>query len=185
MATKSQVAAAARKLFAEQGYVSTTIAAIATAADIPAPTIYSAFGTKSAILRWITHEAMSTLDVDEVHEAAMAHADPAAGLRMAAGLQRRQYEIMLDVTLIHLEAARADPEIAEVTARILGNRERAYRTHLEAIAAPLRGSVDDALDVYITLLQPENYRSLVAERGWSPDRYEQWLGDALVRECLA
>ena len=185
LATKSQVAAAARKLFAEQGYVSTTFAAIAAEADIPAPTIYSAFHTKAAILWWISQEAVSALDVDEVHDAARAHPDPAAGLRMAAGLQRRQYEIMLDVVLIHLEAARTDPEIAEINGRILGNRERAFRAHLDAIAAHLRGSVDDALDVYLTLVQPEVYRSLVAERGWTPARYEQWLGDALVRECLA
>jgi AcrR family transcriptional regulator len=179
------VAAAARKLFADQGYVSTTIAAIATEADIPAPTIYSAFHTKASILWWISQDAVSALDVDEVHEAARAHPDPAAGLRMAAGLQRRQYEIMLDVVLIHLEAARTDPEIAEINARILGNRERAFRAHLSAISTHLRGSVDDALDVYITLVQPEVYRSLVAERRWTPSRYEQWLGDVLVRECLA
>jgi hypothetical protein len=103
---------------------------------------------------------------------------------MAAGLQRRQYEIMLDVVLIQLEAARTDPEIAAINERILGNRERAFRAHLVAIASFLRGSVADALDVYITLVQPEVYRSLVAERGWSPARYEQWLGDTFVREFL-
>jgi AcrR family transcriptional regulator len=94
LATKAQVAAAARKLFAEQGYVATTIAAIAEAADIPAPTIYSAFRTKSAILRWITQEAVSTLDVDEAYQVARENPDPAVGLRTAAALQRRQYEIM-------------------------------------------------------------------------------------------
>jgi AcrR family transcriptional regulator len=185
LATKTQVAAAARKLFAEHGYVSTTIAAIAAEADIPAPTIYSAFRTKGAILWRISQEAMSTLDVDEVHDAARTHPDPGAGLRMAAALQRRQYEIMLDVVLIQLEAARTDPEIAEINARILGDRERSFRAHLEAIAPHLHGTVDEALDICITLLQPEVYRSLVAERGWSPERFEQWLGDALVRECLA
>jgi AcrR family transcriptional regulator len=185
LATKAQVAAAARKLFAEQGYVATTIAAIAEAADIPAPTIYSAFRTKSAILRWITQEAVSTLDVDEAHQVARENPDPAVGLRTAAALQRRQYEIMLDVVLIHLEAARTDPEIAEVTARILDNRENSYRTRLETIAEHLRGSVDDALDVYVTLVRPEVYHSLVVDRGWRPERYQQWLGDALVRECLA
>ena len=84
---------------------------------------------------------------------------------------------MLDVVLIHLEAARPDPEIAEINGRILGNRERALRAQLSAIPTHLRGS-------HLTLVRPEVYRSLVAERGWAPSRYEQWLGDALVRECL-
>jgi AcrR family transcriptional regulator len=184
LATKSQVAAAARKLFAEQGYVATTIAAIAAEADIPAPTIYSAFRTKSGILSWISDDAVSTLDVDQVHKAALAHPDPATGLRMAAGLQRRQYEIMLDVVLLHLEAARTDAEIAAINERVLGDRERAVRAHLEAIASSLQGSVDDALDIYLALVQPEVYRSLVAGRRWSPARYEQWLGDTFVREFL-
>jgi hypothetical protein len=30
------------------------------------------------------------------------------------------------------------------------------------------------------LNDPLTYHRLVFERDWSPDRYEQWLGDALV-----
>ena len=40
-ATKQQVAQVARALFAEHGYVATTISTIATEADIPVQTIYS------------------------------------------------------------------------------------------------------------------------------------------------
>ena len=183
-ATKEQIAAAARGLFASRGYVATTIAASAEAADIPAPTIYSAFGTKAKILNDIAWRCVSTLDVDRQHELARTDPDPARGLRLAANIQRRQYEIMYDVIDIYQEAARTDPVIATAAARILGNRERSFRIHLESIRPHLQSTVDDALAVYLTLVLPEVYRTLVLERGWSIDRYEEWLATTLTRDLL-
>ena len=186
LATKAEIAQAARGLFAEHGYVPTTIAAIAVAADIPAPTIYSAFGGKAAILAHIAHLVVTELDADRVHEDAIANPDPAAGLRMAAGLQRRQFELMYDVIAVYQEAARVDADIARAQQVILANRERAFRRHITAIAGRLtpRVTVDQAVDIYVALVVPEIYRTLVLERGWTPDRYEGWLGDALVDQLL-
>ena len=186
LSTKQQVAAAARALFATHGYVATTITAIAEAADIPAPTIYSAFGNKARILQFIAWTTASALDIDAAHESALADPDPAAGLRQAAGIQRRQYEVMYDVIAIYQEAARTDPLIAADLTSIASNRERAFHRHLSAITARLRSgvSVDEGLDRYLALVLPEIYRTLVLERGWSNDRYESWLADALVHDLL-
>jgi AcrR family transcriptional regulator len=186
MATREQIAAAARGLFAERGYVATTIAAIAEAADIPAPTIYSAFGTKAKILQDIAWRAVSMLDVDRHHQEAIAQPDPAHGLRLAAALQRRQFELMYDVIAIYQEAARTDPDIARDLRRILANRERAFRRHVQAIAAHLRPglTVDDGVDIYLALVLPEVYRTLVLEQGWHADRYQAWLADILVQQLL-
>ncbi len=43
-------------------------------------------------------------------------------------------------------------------------------------------SVDDATDVTLALLSPETYTLLTVERGWSPDRWRAWAGDALIRQ---
>jgi len=186
MATRQQIAGAARGLFAAHGYAVTTITAIADAADIPAPTIYSAFGTKAKILQAIAWDAVSTLDVDRSHDAALAEPDPARGLRLAANIQRRQYEHMYDVVAIYQEGARIDPDIASDLATIMANRERAFRRHIEAIAARLAPgvTVSDALDIYLAVVLPEIYRTLVVERGWTADRYEAWLGDILIGQLL-
>jgi AcrR family transcriptional regulator len=187
MATKQQIADAARRLFAVHGYVATTITAIAEAADIPAPTIYSAFGTKAKILQAIAWGAAATLDIDSSHEDALAEPDPRRGLRLAARIQRRQFEVMYDVIAIYQEAARTDPDIARDARMITENRERAFRRHVEAVAAHLASgvSVADGVDVYVTLVLPEIYRTLVLERGWTADRYETWLADSLVDQLLA
>ena len=163
-----------------------TIAAIAEAADIPAPTIYSAFGGKAAILQAIAWGVAGSLDIDRAHEAALAHPDPREGLRMAANIQRRQFEQMYDVIAIYQEAARADPDIARDTQTIAANRERAFRRHTETITAHLTPglSVDDGVAIYLALVLPEVYRTLVIERGWTADRYEDWLADALITQLL-
>ncbi|NMO55164.1 TetR/AcrR family transcriptional regulator [Actinoplanes sp. TBRC 11911] len=186
MATKAQIASAARALFAGQGYVATTIAAIAESADIPAPTIYSAFGGKAAILRAIAWGIADTLDIDRAHEEALAEPDPRDGLRRAANIQRRQFEQMYDVIDIYQEAARTDPDIARDMRTIAANRERAFRRHVEAIAAHLAPGVstDDGVAIYLTLVLPEVYRTLVIERGWTAGRYENWLADALITQLL-
>jgi AcrR family transcriptional regulator len=184
MATRTQIADAARALFAEHGYVATTIAAIAEAADIPAQTIYSAFGSKAKILQHIAWQVAGTLNIDEQHETALTQPDPVGGLRIAATIQRRQYEAMYDVIAVYQEAARVDPDIEADVRLIQTNRERAFRRHIEEIAEHLGPTIDEAVDIYLVLVLPEAYRTLVTERGWTADRYEKWLSEALIGQLL-
>ncbi|MBE1582219.1 hypothetical protein H4W80_000477 [Nonomuraea angiospora] len=39
-------------------------------------------------------------------------------------------------------------------------------------------------DIYAGLCNIDVYTTLTTERGWSPDRVEQWWGDILARELL-
>ena len=105
---------------------------------------------------------------------------------MVANIQRRQYEVMFDVVVTYQEAARTDPDIAEALQRVLDTRERVFREHITAIAGHLRAGVAivDGVAVYVTLVLPEIYRTLVVEHGWSLDRYETWLGDQLAHQLL-
>jgi AcrR family transcriptional regulator len=150
------------------------------------PTIYSAFGNKAAILKDITERVIAALDVKVQYEQAVADPDPARGLRRAAQMQREQFEAMYDVMTVTMEAVRTDPEIAEMLRQIMASRQRAFHRHIDAIAAHLAPgmTVDEGLDIYITLVLPDIYHSLVLERGWSPERYETWLADNLVHQLL-
>jgi hypothetical protein len=51
---------------------------------------------------------------------------------------------------------------------------------------PLRDGVDQAtaVDIGLALQGPELYEFLVGRRGWSPDRYERWLADALISQLI-
>jgi TetR/AcrR family transcriptional regulator of autoinduction and epiphytic fitness len=48
--TRRQIVEAARRLFADRGYVGTTVEAIAGQAQVAPETVYAAFGSKRAVL---------------------------------------------------------------------------------------------------------------------------------------
>lgn len=187
LATRVTVARAARTLFRERGYVSTTIQAIAEAADIPEQTIYSAFGSKARILDEVRRLWIAEAQTSAMHDKAMASDDPAERLRGMAALSRVQLEGGCDVIVIHQEAARADARMADRWRKVLGAREGALRPVIESIEGALAPglTVDAALDRYVALTLSEIYQLLVIERGGSADQYETWLGDLLVSQLLA
>jgi len=43
----------------------------------------------------------------------------------------------------------------------------------------------DAADLIHALMSPELYRLLVVDRGWTPQRYQQWLATTLADQLLA
>jgi AcrR family transcriptional regulator len=185
-ATRETVAGAARRLFAKQGYVATTIEAISEAAGIPVPTIYSAFGNKPAILEEARRLWIAESDVENLHRQALATREFQSRLRLAAHWTRRQFELGYDIISIYQEAARADPRVAVVWGRVMLRREAAVSELLESLKGRLRSGLRlrQALDLYVSWTLPEVYRTLVLERGWSCNRYENWLAELLIREFL-
>ncbi len=186
-ATKQEVARVARALFAEHGYVATTISTISAEADIPVQTIYSAFGSKARILDKITEVWMREAQTTSRAAAYLEEPDPDRQLRMLAELNRRQMESGSDVVAIYQEAAASDPQMAANLRNVLAAREREIRKLVEVLAPRLRAelTVDAALDLTLALTLPEVFHLLVVERGWSHRRYETWLGETLVSQLLA
>ena len=185
-ATKREVARVARALFAEHGYVATTISNISVEADIPVQTIYSAFGSKAKILDKITEVWMGEAQTTARAAAYLQEADPAQQLRMLAELNRRQMQAGSDVVAIYQEAAASDPQMAETMRNVLAAREREIRKLIDTLAPRLRSdlTVESALDLTLALTLPELFDLLVVERGWSHIRYEAWLADTLVSQLL-
>jgi AcrR family transcriptional regulator len=183
--TRDRIASAARGLFADRGYPATSIEAIADAAGIPVPTIYSAFGSKRAILEAIRRFWIADSDVEDLYVQAIALQGSRGRLRMAAHWTRRQFELGHDVIVMYQEAARTDPRVAVAWAEALVGRERALVLLVTSLEGDLRPGLgtSHALDILLTSTLPETYRSLI-DRGWSGDEFEQWLGDLLVWELL-
>jgi AcrR family transcriptional regulator len=186
-ATRAAVAGAARRLFADHGYIATTVEAISDAAEIPVPTIYSAFGNKPAILEEVRLRWIAETNVERLHGEALRAPDVRLRLRLAAQWTRRQFQLGYDVIAIYQEAAGADPRVAAVWRQVMSFREAAVSELLGSLRGRLRPglTVRQALDLYVAWTLPEVYRTLVLERGWSPNRYESWLAELLIREFLA
>jgi AcrR family transcriptional regulator len=186
LATRERIAAAARTLFRERGYVATTIEVIAETAGVAVPTIYSALGSKKAILEEIRRLWIQDSQVQPLFVEALAEPDLNRRLELAARWQRLQLERGYDVIRIYHEAARADADIHAMWSEVLKGRAREKRRFIEALVDGLQPGlvVKDATDIYVALERPEIYEELVLERGWSPEQYERWLAKTLQQQLL-
>src|SRR3954452_8389454 len=185
-ATREMVAVTARRLFAERGYVATTIAAIAESSGVPAQTIYSSLGGKAGVLEEIRRLWIADSGAALTHREALAEADLATRLRMAAGWHRRQVGLGDDVITVYQEAARSAPDMAREWERVLRGREGAITELVRSLAGGLASGLDvkTATDVFVAPTLSEMYRTLVVHGGWSLDEFEQCLADTLIAQLL-
>jgi AcrR family transcriptional regulator len=185
-ATREAIARAALRLFEDRGYVATTIQAISETAGIPAQTIYSALGSKPAILEEIRRRWIAEARVEELYAQALTKSEPAERLRLAARWTRRQMELGYGVITVYQEAARADARARGRWTDALAGREVAVRNLLTSMQDSLRPGlgVQRALDLYVVATLPEIYGNLVLARAWSIDEYEAWLAERLAADIL-
>lgn len=184
--TKQQIARAARALFAEHGFLATTITSISREADIPVQTIYSAFGSKAGILEKITETWMAESRTITLATASLRESDPAKKLHLLAEINFRQLKVGRDVIAIYEDAARSDAHMAATLRSVLAAREREIRKLLRSLGDQLRAGLtgDQALDIALALTLPNIFETLVVERGWTGKRYQAWLGSLLVDQLL-
>jgi AcrR family transcriptional regulator len=192
--TRRRILRAAQQLFERDGYATTSMAAIATTAGVSLKTVYLAFETKSGLLRALWHLLLrgerDSVPVGEQpwYRAVLEEPDPGLQLRINI---RNALEVrtraggMLEVIG---NAASADSEIRTLWARIQSEFYDNQRAVVQSIAdkRALAPGLDvaTATDILWTLNHPSVYALLVGQRDWSPERYEQWLGDLLCAQLL-
>jgi AcrR family transcriptional regulator len=193
-ATRRAVLRAARELFTEQGYASTSIAAIAARAGVAVDTVYAAAGRKPALLRELVETALSGSD-----EAVPAEQRDYVARIRAAGPAREKIAIYASAVAaigvrlapVHralAEAAITDPECAalrsEISARRAANM-RLFAADLRATGELRPDLTDDEVADIVWSMNAAEYRALlVGERGWTAERFGSWLADAWTRILL-
>lgn len=186
--TQRQIVASARKLFAEKGYVRTTIADIARDAGVAIQTVYAGLGSKRAILAALQDVLDEEAGTGELHSKTAVAEDAHEILRLVAHFRRRMYERASDIIAVAREAAPADPDVmAALEEGKHRSRSGAGRVAKRlADGSSLRADVTEemAADVLVAIAD-DVYVRLVDDLGWSPDEYERWLASALERLLLA
>ena len=179
--TRQTIVQAARKLFAERGYQATTIQAIAQEAGVAVPTLYVAFGSKAAILSALVKSAGADEDIRAIARATFAEPDPQRQLPLAARVIRSIQERDADITDLLWQAGGGDPDLSAVWHQ--SHRQQLNRMGELVGMLAQKGALkpeltpEMATDILWVLGSPEVYRLLVRERGWTPQRYEDWLGE--------
>jgi AcrR family transcriptional regulator len=193
-ATRRDILEAAQRLFEQQGYAATTIAAIAAEAGVALKTVYLAFETKSGVLRALWNLLLRG-DQGEVpvaerswYREVLAEPDPHRQLRLNARNSRAVKTRIAGMLKVVRDAAPVDRDIEALWQRIQTEFYANQRVIVERLAerkALRRGlGVDRATDILWTLNHPDVWQLLVAERGWTPEQYEQWFGDTACAQLL-
>lgn len=188
-ATRQRVLKAAYELFSSQGYANTSIADVARAAGVSPETIYKTLKSKRAILSEMIDRALAgDPDAGPILESSLFSSVVAATsqrerLDRLARLSRTILERAAPIHRIIRDAATSDPEAAGLRDKHQQDRLRAQTEFVRQLIelGPLRRgmSLEEGADLYWATASPEVHYVLTRERGWSADRYQVWLGDAL------
>ena len=187
--TRRDIIAAARKLFAEQGYSQTTVNEVARLAKVAPITVYTVVGGKVGLLR-ILMENWSAAPGNETSLAeirALQH--PQAVLESVARVVRSMREEFGDITYFMQDAAPHDPEVAASLAIATARYRRWFvlvAEHLASLGALrpdlTRREVTDTLWFYFGYW---GYYTLHNENGMSYTRAERWLLKAATQALLS
>jgi AcrR family transcriptional regulator len=190
--TRQAIIDAARHRFLHDGYTATTIASIAADADASSDTIYKSFGGKAGLLRAMCQDALSgggLVPAEQRSDAMQAtQKDPAALLRGLGTLTAEVAPRIAPLLLLLATAAESDPALAALQAELEAARLARMNHVARALAGktPLRTgrTVTETADIMWTYSSPELYRMLVLRRGWTPERYGEFVGESLVDALL-
>jgi AcrR family transcriptional regulator len=193
-ATRLGILAAAQRLFERDGYAGASVAAIAREAGVTPRTVYLGFETKAGLLRAVWNRALrgerdeSPVAAQRWFQEVLAEPDPERTLRLNARNSRRFKERSTELLQVVRDAAPLEPEIAALWERIQTEYHANQRAVVESLGAGAlrRGlSVTRAADIIWTLNHPNTWIQLRVLRGWTPDRYERWVGDTSCEQLLA
>jgi AcrR family transcriptional regulator len=190
-ATRRRIIDAARELFIERGYHTTTVAMISTRAEVNVDSVYQLVGRKPVLLRELIEEALSGTDRAVVAEqrshvlAMRAEPDPARKLAIYARAIRQTQQRMAPLFLALRDAAGVDPEARAVWHEISERRATNMRKLVRELGGLRAGlTIAQAADVVWATNSSELYVMMTVDRGWSPLRFERWLADTWCRLLL-
>ena len=192
--TRRSVLEAAQRLFEADGYVTTTMETIAAEAGVALKTVYSAFTTKSGLLRALW-DLLLKGDADDEPVAQRAwyrqvldEPVPERQLRLNAHNSRIVKTRIGPILRVIRSASSVDPEGAALWQLIQSDfyeNQRAIVSALHTRGGLRRGlSTRRATDILWGLNHPDVWLLLVGERGWTPEYFERWLADTTCQQLL-
>lgn len=194
--TRREIIAAAGKVFRARGY-GVPMTAIAAEADVAVETVYRTFGTKAGLFRAVVEAllaggaARAEMRIEDRPAIRAVHDEPDPRRQVALyaatqpGIHRRAGPLLRALR----DARATDAELARLWDELESWRRDGQGRFVALLAerGALRSdrTTEEAGDILWTLCSLAVHDNLVLGRGWSAERYELWLSDALARELLA
>jgi AcrR family transcriptional regulator len=183
--TEQRILAAATELFLADGYVATTLEAVAKRARVGARTVYLRFGTKAALFKRVVEVAVvgDTEPVDVLGrdwmQAALTAPTAAERITASAAVGRQIMERTGALFAVAQQAAAVEPLIAAQWQQ--GREQTRYAHAVFWTRMAEDGLLDPGLDLQwlidtSTILDAaETYLLITRVMGWDLDAYQDWL----------
>jgi AcrR family transcriptional regulator len=193
-ATRRQIVTAASKLFAEHGYASATIDAVAKEAGVSRKTVFTSVGGKVELMKlaydWAVtgdDEPVSMGKRPEIREL-ISEPDSARLLEKYAEMISKQIPRVAPLHAALRSSADVDPQARELFERVQDQRLAGMRQ--PAALLDERGVLREgmsrkrATDILWLYIDPLQWELLVQRRGWSRAAYADWLAASLKLHLL-
>jgi AcrR family transcriptional regulator len=186
--TRRRILETARRLLLERGYSQVTMQDVAREAGVAYQTVFAQFGSKLQLaLELCASEFPHVGQTVAMLAGARDAGDPEAWLRTMGPFARALYEPCAEILRFMRESG--DPDLISRYREIDAGRLQllaALGPQLEETGRLRPGiSGQAATDLVWSMSSPTTYEQLVLDRGWLPERYENWLGAALAVLILA
>jgi AcrR family transcriptional regulator len=183
LATRRRIRAAAEELFLRNGYVATSVTAIAEASGVSRPTVFNVFGSKADLLREIGDVRLAGDDepIDVLSRpsgrAMLEATDPDEVLRHHARLGAELMQRVAPILAVLTEAATTDSDAAALLAtqeqgRLFGMGATVDR--LVELGALRDGITSKQAAESLWMLSGLEPFQLAMRRRWSVDAYADW-----------
>ncbi len=189
--TEQRIVAAATDLFLADGYLATTLEAVARCAQVGARTVYLRFGTKAALFKRVVDAAIvgDTEPVDVLGRdwmrAALTAPTAAERIAASAAVGRQIMERTGALFAVAQQAAAIEPLIAGFWQQ---GREQTRHAHAvfwtrmadDGLLDP-RLDLDWLIDTSTILAAAETYLLITRLTSWDLDAYQNWLATTCTR----
>ena len=189
--TEERIIAAAAELFLADGYVPTTLEAVAKRAEVGARTVYVRFGTKAALFKRVVDVAIvgDTQPVDVLGrdwaQAWMTAPTAAERIAASAAIGRQIMQRTGALFAVAQQAAAVEPLIAGFWQQGREQSRQAQAVFWTKMADDglLDPAVDLAwlIDTASLLTAAETYLLITRMTRWDLDTYQNWLAATLTR----
>jgi AcrR family transcriptional regulator len=187
-ATKARVLDEAKKLFTRHGIDGVTIAEIAEKSEVVPSTIYALYKSKEGILRSLMKAALFGPRFREASARLDGVTDPIRLIALSAHVARAIYESESAELGLIRGASAFSPALRKMEQEFEALRFEMQEERVRLLFAQARHRKDfklnDARRILWMYTSRDIYRMLVHEGGWTPDQYQQWLSDTLLRALV-
>ena len=190
--TRARVLDVAKDMLLADGYAATSVAAVARSAGVSPELVYKAFGGKPGLVREMVRLGLLGAGPvpapDRSDEIAATDIDARSLLRAWTQLATEVSPRTSPIMLLVKTAAATDADLAGLLQQVSAETLERMRLNAERLTrhAGVRGdlTVEQIRDVLWSYVSPELYDVLVNQRGWSIERYRDFLFRGMSAQLL-